>query len=162
MTQALPGSLQETGMVGESMVLSKILLLALASTSWPMRSQPKHSWGPVCACPSGAGQLTPQLSLVCIWEGQEARGLSLLPAFFEEMVIGKRASHQPRGLTSPLPPSPSPERLAGPQVPEATCVTLSPLVPTGGAQGPARCSAPTWNTDSRESPSQGGRRYLAE
>lgn len=32
-------------MVGESMVLSKILLLVLASTSWPMRSQPKHSWG---------------------------------------------------------------------------------------------------------------------
>lgn len=150
-------------MVGEGVFLSNSFSLLLQHTM-ALEIPTQVLVGLLGACPSGTGQLTPQVSLVCIWQvmgGQEARGLSSLPAFLEAMIIGERASHWSRGLTSLLPPSPRPERLADPQVLVATFVTLF-LVPKGGAQGPAWCSAPARNSDSEESPSQGGRRDLAE
>lgn len=63
-------------------------------------------------------------------------------------------------LPAPIPTQPR-EVLADSPVLEATSVTPF-LVPRGRAQGPAWSSAPTWNSDSGESPSRGWGRHLAE
>lgn len=93
MTRSLPGNLQggRVGVEGASCSFS-LLLPPVGVQCGPQG--PTQALLP-CACPCRAWQLTPQLRPVCILEGQEARGLSLLPAFSETMVIrGPTTGHQ--------------------------------------------------------------------
>ena len=163
MTWVLSGHLQGDWDGGGRRVPFQQFLLAVTPHHGPGDPNPSAHGAPGCL-PfwDWAADSTAEPCLYLAGEGsQEARGLSSLPAFLEAMIIGERASHWSRGLTSSLPPSPRPERLADPQVLVATSVTLF-LVPKGGAQSPAWCSAAARNSDSEESPSQGGRRDLAE